>query len=83
MYQRCGKGLSASCNCGVAVRAVDDVIVFDRCRRRGSKKTPMVVRSYVQGSLTPGMKIIKYSGGRAYKVRKVFGNWTIGIKSII
>ena len=59
----------ASCNCAVAVKSGDDIIVIDRCGpRKGVKAHPIVPRLYLNGELTPGTRIIRQSGGRKYQV---------------
>lgn len=67
-YQTCnGK---ASCNCGVAVRSGDDIIVFDSCDPDGGKKVkhnPLDIRMYLNGELTPGTRVHRY-GNKKYQV---------------
>ena len=66
-YRSCRK--KASCNCAVAVRSGDDVIVIDRCAAQDSEPdTQMVIRTYITGELTPGTRIVRYVGGREYRV---------------
>ncbi|XP_070555605.1 von Willebrand factor D and EGF domain-containing protein-like [Ptychodera flava] len=76
----CGR---VACNCGVAARAEDDVIIVDRCRTvreevvnfvGGRRRTytrsykKLVVKIIVNGEMTPGFRIVKLNGGRTYKI---------------
>lgn len=67
-YKNCnGK---ASCNCAVAVKVEDDVIVIDRCSEVKSRKVtakPIQIRSYINGEVTPGLRV--YRTGAEYRVR--------------
>lgn len=65
-YRNCNK--KASCNCAVAVRSGDDVILIDRCGPSMGKRSPMTIKIYLNGGLTPGTKILQFSGGKKYKV---------------
>ena len=59
-YRKCGK--KASCNCAVAVRVDDDVVVFDKCGPtvgEVDKNRPMTITMYKNGDLTPGFRIYK------------------------
>ena len=75
--ENCGKVVS--CNCAVAVKAVDDVIVIDRCGRRQRNMAYgasfpdgwRTVHKHVleQGeALTEGLKIYEHDDGRKYTV---------------
>jgi len=75
--ENCGKVVS--CNCAVAVKAGDDVIVIDRCGRRKVNLAHgasfpegwRTVHKHVLeqgGSLTHGLKIYEYDEGRKYTV---------------
>lgn len=72
-YKNCnGK---ASCNCAVAVKVEDDVIVIDRCSEVKSRKVtakPIQIRSYINGDVTPGLRV--YRTGAEYRVRCVEGS---------
>ncbi|XP_077990883.1 von Willebrand factor D and EGF domain-containing protein-like [Glandiceps talaboti] len=76
----CGR---VACNCGVAARAEDDVIIVDRCRRvteqvvyyiNGRRYSyprsygKLVIKVIVNGEMTPGFRIVKEDSGRAYKI---------------
>ncbi|XP_041368567.1 uncharacterized protein LOC121382945 isoform X2 [Gigantopelta aegis] len=75
-YRSCRK--KASCNCAVAVRSGDDVIVIDRCAAQDSDPdTQMVVRTYITGELTPGTRIVRYVGGREYRVYLPTGTYVV------
>ena len=60
----------ATCNCAVAVKAGDDVIVVDRCgAERGNRvDVPMTVTAYLNNELTSGTKVYQYKGGDEYRV---------------
>lgn len=62
----------ASCNCAIAVRSGDDVIVVDICgvKRKRGKKIPLKAYMYLNGDLTSGTSIISYKNGINYKVKK-------------
>lgn len=62
----------ASCNCAVAVRAGDDVIIIDKCGPEATTDQfyPMTVKMFLRGSLTPGLRILSQYEGREYKVKK-------------
>ena len=68
-----------TCNCGVAVKAGDDVIVIDRCMRR--KRNLAYGSSFPEGwrslhrhaleqgdKFVDGLKIYEYEDGRRYTV---------------
>ena len=74
VYQLCGPGINASCNCAVAVKSGDDVIVIDKCRRitppfyglgSTSSNPPTVLTTtiYLNGELTPATKIYEEADG--------------------
>ncbi|XP_029649426.2 uncharacterized protein LOC115223143 [Octopus sinensis] len=66
-YRNCNG--RASCNCAVAVRSGDDVILVDQCGARKSKKRrPLKIVLYVNGILTPNTKILSLQGGLQYKI---------------
>ena len=70
MFYRSCNG-KASCNCAVAVRSGDDVIVVDRCGAtmgKSKKKTPMKLRMFLNGDLTEGTEVFRQSGGKKYMV---------------
>lgn len=66
-YKNCnGK---ASCNCAVAVKVDDDVIVIDRCSQVKGRKVaakPIQTRAYINGQITPGFRV--YQTGEEYRV---------------
>ena len=79
VYQKCGPGVLASCNCGVAIQSGDDVIVIDRCYRdkayfnriHGQARrtfTRMSVDVYLNGELSPGTKIYEEADGKRYVI---------------
>ena len=63
----------ASCNCAVAVKVDDDVIIIDKC---GPKVTtertfyPITINVFNNGPLTPGLQILSQYEGREYQVCK-------------
>ncbi|XP_041370718.1 uncharacterized protein LOC121384400 [Gigantopelta aegis] len=67
-YRSCND--KASCNCAVAVRIDDDVIVVDRCgaSRETRRRTPMRVKVFRNGQMTPGVRILRYYGGKKYEI---------------
>ena len=70
--RKCGS--EATCNCAVAVKSGDDVIVVDRCgARQGNSRQdiPMTVTAYLNGNLTSGTKVYQYKGGDEYRVSTV------------
>ncbi|KAK0057376.1 hypothetical protein Bpfe_013183, partial [Biomphalaria pfeifferi] len=76
-YRACAK--RASCNCAVAARAGDDVIVIDKCgpfRNSTSRNFfPMTVKLFRNGALTPGFRILSQYEGREYQI--IFPTGTI------
>lgn len=60
----------ASCNCAVAVKMDDDVILFDRCGAKagGGANQPMNIQIIKNGDIDPGLRIQRYNGGTKYKV---------------
>ncbi|XP_035829885.1 uncharacterized protein LOC106014199 isoform X2 [Aplysia californica] len=66
-FQRSCNG-KAACNCGVAIKSGDDVIVLDRCGfKRGGPSIPLKPQVYYNNELTPGTKIDREKDD-AYKV---------------
>lgn len=68
-YRSCNK--KASCNCAVAVRSGDDVIVLDVCgktRRSGKKRRPLTKKLFLNGELTPGTSVYQHNKGKKYEV---------------
>ncbi|XP_070556411.1 von Willebrand factor D and EGF domain-containing protein-like [Ptychodera flava] len=75
---------SVACNCGVAARAGDDIIIVDRCRTthawvvnydwQGQQYSywreyrPLVIKIIVNGALTPGFRLVRENSGRIYKI---------------
>ncbi|XP_070555606.1 von Willebrand factor D and EGF domain-containing protein-like [Ptychodera flava] len=74
---------SVACNCGVAARAEDDVIIVDRCRfvteevveyrngqRRSYQRTyrKLIVKIIVNGIMTPGFRLVRENSGRTYTI---------------
>ena len=66
-YRSCnGK---ASCNCAVAVKSGDDVILLDKCGPSAdSTKQPLSVDIYYNGDITSGTKIFRFLEGKRYEV---------------
>ncbi|RUS80662.1 hypothetical protein EGW08_011566, partial [Elysia chlorotica] len=75
-YRRCAditdvNDPEASCNCAVAIRAGDDVVIFDKCGPTGTNVQtfyPMTAHMFRKGILTPGFRVISKYEGRQYKV---------------
>lgn len=68
-YRRCNG--RASCNCAVAVKAGDDVLLVDKCGPTESSTGgfyPITVELFRNGILTPGFQILSYYEGRKIKV---------------
>ncbi|XP_041352924.1 protein O-mannosyl-transferase TMTC4-like [Gigantopelta aegis] len=64
-YRKCGA--KASCNCAVAVRVDDDVVVFDKCgsvHSTADETHPMSITMYKNGDLSPGFSVYKSRGGK-------------------
>nr|XP_006811635.1 PREDICTED: von Willebrand factor D and EGF domain-containing protein-like [Saccoglossus kowalevskii] len=74
---------SVACNCGVAVRVDDDVIVVDRCKVkkelivyywRGQQYSyyrdisTLTIEIFVNGEMTPGFRLIRENSGNTYKI---------------
>ena len=79
MYQSCGDHVTASCNCAVAVKSGDDVIVIERCYRHrrqagtlfqtpGGQGTTMKIDMFLNGNLTQGTRVFQESDGIKYNV---------------
>ena len=74
----CTQGLpAATCNCAVAIRSGDDVIIMDRCGagkpdENGALSTEkdrrMTMAMYLNGELTEGTSIEKKKGGKKFYV---------------
>jgi hypothetical protein len=62
-YRPCGD--TASCNCAVAVRANDDVVVISKCppssARDVQENYPVSVTLHRNGELSPGFRVNKFS----------------------
>lgn len=75
--ERCGE--TVSCNCGIAIKVADDVIVIDRCNRH--RRNMAFGESFPDGWRTlhrhalkqggefvNGLKIYEYDEGKRYTV---------------
>ena len=60
----------AACNCAVAVKSGDDVILFDRCGAQQGEADgrPIQFQMLVNGELTTGTRVIRRDDGKAYEV---------------
>lgn len=70
-YRSCNRKKSeASCNCAVAIKSGDDVIIFDRCGPTKSEREDrsLDIKVILNGQLTPGTKILRFGGGKKYEV---------------
>lgn len=65
-YRKCNR--HASCNCAVAVKSGDDVILIDRCGPKEGRRTPVDVSVFANGDLTPGTHIYRFLEGKRYEV---------------
>lgn len=69
LYRKCTGG--ASCNCAVAVKIEDDVLLVDKCGptpdTTGSTY-PIRVKLFRNGLLHPQFKVYRYYQGRQIKV---------------
>ncbi|XP_078311454.1 uncharacterized protein LOC111132750 [Crassostrea virginica] len=78
-YRSCNK--RASCNCAVAVRSGDDVIVLDVCgqtRSTGKKKRrPLTKKLFLNGELTPGTSVFQHRKGKKYEINLPTGGQVI------
>ena len=63
-------GTTVGCNCAVAVRAEDDVILIDSCGPRSNPfpERTLAVTSYINGEMTAGLRIVAFGGGDYYEV---------------
>ncbi|XP_070556412.1 von Willebrand factor D and EGF domain-containing protein-like [Ptychodera flava] len=76
----CGR---VACNCGVAARAEDDIIIVDRCKiereeviyywngRRYSywrNYGKLTIKIITNGIMTPGFRLVRTDSGRTYKI---------------
>lgn len=62
----------AACNCAVAVKSGDDVILLDVCGpsvKATTRKPIFTTKMYLNGELTPGTEVISHGGGKTYEVR--------------
>ena len=66
-YRSCNR--RASCNCAVAVRVDDDVVVFSKCPELEGDpaKTPLSINLYRHGFLEKGFRV--YQVKNEYSVR--------------
>ena len=61
--------LDATCNCAVAVRSGDDIILIDGCGPNSEiRNKRMRVNVYKNGDLTEGTRLFTESNGRVNKV---------------
>ncbi|KAH9523928.1 hypothetical protein Btru_047521 [Bulinus truncatus] len=68
MYRKCNRGI-ASCNCAVAVRVDDDVVLIDRCGpQKNSVFYPLTVKIIKNGDIDPRLRIISYHQGNQYQI---------------
>nr|XP_034327587.1 uncharacterized protein LOC105328884 [Crassostrea gigas] len=68
-YRRCN--LRAACNCAVAIKSGNDVILVDVCgpsRGASTKRTIFTIKMYLNGELTPGTEVISHNGGKTFEV---------------
>ena len=62
---------AAACNCGVAARAEDDVILFDVCGPEADSKKgarPLTKQIYQNGELSQGFTVEEEHGGKFFVV---------------
>lgn len=64
-FDKCNGGV-ASCNCGAAIKIDDDVIVVNQCG--AAKKSPLRLRVFKNGMMTPGVRITRHNGDKKYRV---------------
>ena len=74
-YRDCdGRPRGATCNCAVAIRSGDDVIIMDRCFGDGQfgnkirRNAPLDIQLYLNGELTPGTVVTRLRGGKEIRV---------------
>lgn len=60
----------ASCNCAVAVRSGDDVILIDKCgpKMNANKRGSLKISLFINGELTPNTHILSINNGNKFKV---------------
>ncbi|CAH1783178.1 unnamed protein product [Owenia fusiformis] len=74
IYQRCTAGQDGTCNCAVAIRSGDSVLVIDRCRRnvtdwrREYNINIMNVTLFIYKDLTPATRFFQRADGFRYEV---------------
>ena len=63
----------AACNCAIAVKSGDDVILIDRCgyQQDVPNDRPTQIKMLVNGELTPGTRVVRKDDGKAYDVKKI------------
>lgn len=69
LYRKCAGG--ASCNCAVAVKIEDDVLLVDKCGPTPATTDstyPIRVKLFRNGLLHPQFKVYRYYQGRQIKV---------------
>lgn len=69
-YRPCSFARGATCNCAVAIKAVDDIITLDRCgpNAAGGRRKPLAIDIFRNDEMTYGFTISQFGGGKKYKV---------------
>ena len=71
-YRSCGSMVNgdATCNCAVAIRIDDDVVLFDRCGPITANKDtfPFTVKLFRNGDLEVGTRVMRMAEGSKYQV---------------
>ncbi|CAH1780002.1 unnamed protein product [Owenia fusiformis] len=87
IYKECQ---GASCNCAVAVKVTDDVIVIDRCGKKEdvvvwgdrSFESKRLKRTLFQnGELASGTKLIQSNDGKRYEIHFPTGTYVVVVAS--
>lgn len=71
-FRKCNHNV-ASCNCGVAAKIDDDVLLIDGCGAQHSDKLkPLDVKIFRNGLVSSGLRIEKHDEGNQYQVYCMF-----------
>ena len=72
-YRQCnkkGNKFVASCNCAVAVKVEDDVVIIDKCGPSRSKEDrATTIKMIKNGEVHSGLTVQQYDEGNQYHVR--------------
>ncbi|CAG5135635.1 unnamed protein product, partial [Candidula unifasciata] len=67
-YRKCNRNI-ASCNCAIAVKVEDDVVLIDRCGPHvTTKPRSLTVQMIRNGGINPGLRIQQRDDGNQYQI---------------